>query len=266
MDESKAAWRALRASLGAARRAVALTGAGSSAESGIPTFRGAGGLWRSHRAEDLATPSAFARDPRLVWEWYAWRREIVAGAEPHAGHRALVAYERAGRLAAVVTQNVDGLHQRAGNARVLELHGSLWIVRCSRCAAERAEVALAFAELPPRCARCGGAERPGVVWFGEALPEDTFLEAAAAIAACDALLVVGTSAVVHPAAGLVHRADRTRALVIEINPDETPLGDAVDVSIRGPAGSVLPWLLGAAPAADPPQVPLRIAAGGKVHL
>jgi NAD-dependent deacetylase len=267
MSESAAAWRALRARLAGVRSAVALTGAGASAESGVPTFRGAGGLWRTHRAEDLATPEAFARDPELVWEWYAWRREVVAGAEPHAGHRALAAFERAGRLGAVVTQNVDGLHQRAGSARVLELHGSLWRVRCARCRAERTETALRFSELPPRCARCGGVERPGVVWFGETLPEDIFFAAANAIASCDALLVVGTSAVVHPAAGLVRLAKRDRAIVIEINPDDTPLTPAVDASARGPAGAILPWLLGAdGGAEDPPDVPLRVSSGGKVQL
>jgi NAD-dependent deacetylase len=235
---------AVRERLAVARRVVVLSGAGCSAESGVPTFRGAGGLWRTHRAEDLATPEAFARDAQLVWEWYAWRREVVAGCEPHAGHRALAALERAGRLAAVVTQNVDGLHQRAGNGKVLELHGSLWTLRCSRCGREREEKALRFAELPPRCASCGGAERPGVVWFGEALPEATFLAAAHEIAACDALLVVGTSAVVHPAAGLVRAA--RHAFVVEINPESTPLTATVDASLRGGAGELLPALLGAA--------------------
>ena len=268
MSEAHEPWRSLRARLARARSAIALTGAGSSAESGIPTFRGAGGLWRTHRAEDLATPQAFARDPKLVWEWYAWRRSLVARAEPHAGHHALAAYERSGGLAAVVTQNVDGLHQRAGNRRVLELHGTLWTVRCSRCSEERDERALEFAELPPRCASCGGAERPGVVWFGESLPEDTFLEAANLIATCDALLVIGTSSVVHPAAGLARLADRSRAIVIEINPDDTPLSQSVDVTIRGAAAIVLPWLLGADANASsvPPTVPLRLAGGGKVQL
>ncbi len=233
-----------RARLASARNIVALTGAGCSAESGVPTFRGAGGLWRTHRAQDLATPRAFARDPALVWEWYAWRRGVVLECAPHAGHRVLAALESAGRLSAVVTQNVDGLHQRAGNRRVLELHGSLWTVRCSGCGHEREDRTPSFNELPPHCAACGAYERPGVVWFGEMLPEPIFLEAMRRIEACDALLVVGTSAVVQPAAGLVHRVDRARAFVVEINPEATPISERVDVSLRGAAGDVLPRLVG----------------------
>jgi NAD-dependent deacetylase len=238
------------ARLAGARRIVALTGAGSSAESGVPTFRGPGGLWRSFRPEDLATSEAFRRDPVLVWEWYAWRRERVAAAEPHAGHRTLVELERSGRLERIVTQNVDGLHQRAGSARVIELHGSLWTVRCTRCGNEREDRTLGERALPPPCPACGGAERPGVVWFGESLPERAFESAALAVREADALLVVGTSAQVEPAASLVFEADRERAVVVEINPAATSLGDVVDFALRGAAGDVLPALFatGARPA------------------
>jgi len=237
-----AAIAAAREALAAARRIAALTGAGVSAESGIPTFRGAGGLWRTHRAEDLATPEAFARDPRLVWEWYDWRRGVVAAARPNAAHEALVRLEGGGRPFTLVTQNVDGLHERAGSRNVIRLHGSLWTVRCTRCGAEREDRRAPLPELPPRCA-CGGLERPGVVWFGEALPEGALERAAAAAAACDVLLVVGTSAVVYPAAGLVPHARAAGATVIEINPDPAGGGTGTIV-VAAKAGEALPAIVG----------------------
>lgn len=221
---------------------AALTGAGISAESGIPTFRGAGGLWREFRAEDLATPEAFARDPRLVWEWYDWRRGLIARAEPNAGHRALAELgRRAGRFT-LITQNVDGLHDRAGSRNVLKVHGDIWMVRCTACGRETRDDRVPLPELPPRC-ECGGLLRPGVVWFGEPLPEDVWREAEAATRQAGVFLVIGTAAVVYPAAGLVPLAKAAGAKVIEINLDETPYSAQVDCSLRGRAGELLPELI-----------------------
>jgi NAD-dependent deacetylase len=162
--------------LDSAASVVALTGAGISAESGIPTFRGAGGLWRTYRAEDLATPEAFERDPKLVWEWCEWRRGVIAAAEPNAGHRALAKLARLKPRFNLVTQNVDGLHDRAGSQEILKLHGDIWTVRCTACGRERRDTRPQLPELPPRCA-CGALERPGVVWFGEPLPEEVWAKA-----------------------------------------------------------------------------------------
>lgn len=233
-----------RARVAEARAVAVLTGAGISAESGVPTFRGASGLWRTHRAEDLATPGAFARDPRLVWEWYDWRRGLVAAAAPNAGHRALVALERRVPSFTLVTQNVDGLHARAGSRHLIHLHGSLWTLRCVQCGAEREDRTTPLPALPPRCA-CGGLERPGVVWFGERLPAGALERAAAAVAAADVVLVVGTSAVVWPAAGLVPLALDRGVAVIEVNVDATAFSDRT-IGLRGPAVTILPRLVGPA--------------------
>jgi NAD-dependent deacetylase len=221
-----------------ARRICVLTGAGISAESGIPTFRGPGGLWRNFKAEDLATIEAFSRDPTLVWEWYESRREVIAGAEPNPAHYAIAKLPHC----TVITQNVDELHQRAGSPNVLEIHGSIWKLRCMRCGTTRKELSVPLPEIPPRC-ECGGVLRPGVVWFGEELPFDVWDNAQQAVDNCDVLLVVGTSAVVYPAASLVPFAKLAGALVVEVNPDETPLSAEVDHTIRGRAGEVLPQLL-----------------------
>jgi NAD-dependent deacetylase len=221
-----------------ARSIAALTGAGISAESGIPTFRGAGGLWRNFRVEDLATPGAFARDPKTVWEWYAWRREKIAEAEPNPGHRALVELENRAPHFTLITQNVDGLHERAGSRNVVRIHGSIWEDRCTVCGSLNRK---AFAALPPYCA-CGGMLRPGVVWFGEGLDEHVWDNAWKAVESAGVLLVVGTSALVYPAASLVPLAKQFGAAVIEVNPDETPISSEVDYSLRGPAGIILPQL------------------------
>ena len=218
-----------------------LTGAGISAESGIPTFRGDGGLWRNFRAEDLATPEAFARDPHMVWEWYNWRRSLIANAEPNAGHRALAAFE-AEKSLTVVTQNVDGLHDRAGSHHILKVHGDIWTLRCTACRREWHDSTPSFGDLPPRCS-CGAMARPGVVWFGEALPDDIWAQAIDAVRGCNVCVVVGTSAVVYPAAGLVHVARTARAKVIEINVAETPMTGHVDFSWRASAAEALPLLL-----------------------
>ena len=219
-----------------------LTGAGISAESGIPTFRGAGGLWREFRAEDLATPEAFARDPRLVWEWYDWRRGLIARAEPNAGHRALEELGRRVKRFTLITQNVDGLHDRAGSRNVLKVHGDIWMVRCTACGRETRDDRVPLPELPPRCG-CGGLLRPGVVWFGESLPGNVWLEAERATRQAGVFLVIGTAAVVYPAAGLVPLAKAAGAKVIEINLDETPYSAQVDCSLRGRAGELLPELI-----------------------
>ncbi len=225
-----------------AKRVAVLTGAGISAESGIPTFRGAGGLWRQFRPEDLATPEAFRRDPKLVWEWYDWRRRMIARAEPNPAHHALVALQKRAPEFALITQNVDGLHDRAGSGRVLELHGDIWTVRCTACERAVRDDRVPLPDLPPRC-ECGTMLRPGVVWFGEPLPAGVWREAEKAATLAEVFLVVGTSAIVYPAAGLVSLAKSCGARVIEVNLDETPFSSAVDVSLRGPAGQILPALL-----------------------
>jgi len=231
------------AALANASHVCVLTGAGISAESGIPTFRDAlTGLWANFRPEDLATPEAFERDPEFVWHWYEWRRELVRQAQPNAGHVALAELGRRVPCLTLVTQNVDGLHQRAGSAGVIEYHGNILRDRChvEQVVAERCPSAAGGL---PRCASCGGLLRPDVVWFGEMIPRDALLLADAASEDCDVFLSVGTSSLVYPAAGLAEMALRRRATVIEINPRATDLTPRADVVLRGPSGRVLPALL-----------------------
>ena len=236
-----------------ASRITVLTGAGVSAASGVPTFRGEEGLWRRFRPEDLATADAFRRDPRLVWEWYAWRRENVAACRPNAAHDVLARWSRE-RGCTVVTQNVDDLHLVAGTERLIRLHGSLWELRCGAsldaagrygaaaprdCGAEWRDDSVPLEALPPRCPGCGALARPAIVWFGEALrPAD--LEGARAATRCDLFITCGTSSLVYPAAGLVHEARNHGAITAEINPDATPASAAVDIAVRGAAEAVLP--------------------------
>jgi NAD-dependent deacetylase len=226
-----------------AQHVCVLTGAGTSAESGIPTFRDAlTGLWSKFRPEELATPEAFERDPETVWSWYEWRRVLIRQAQPNAGHFALAELARRVPRLTLVTQNVDGLHQRAGSPDVLEYHGNILRDRCTveQIVADRSEDARAGL---PRCAACGGLLRPDVVWFGEAIPAEPMLSAAAAAEDCDAFLSIGTSSLVYPAAGLAEVALRRRATVIEINPNATDLSPHVELVLRGPSGQVLPALL-----------------------
>jgi NAD-dependent deacetylase len=233
--------------LRAARRVAVLTGAGVSAASGVPTFRGADGLWRKVRAETLATPEAFENDPKLVWEWYDWRRQKIREAQPNAAHDVLARRTRERPGVTVITHNVDGLHERAGTERLVRLHGSIWRLRCwQRCAAaprDWHDDTTPLSTLPPRCPHCTGLARPAVVWFGEALdPED--VRQAAEAAACDVFLTVGTSAVVYPAAGLVHVAKRHGAFTVEINLEPTEATSVVDAALHGTAEEILAKLDG----------------------
>lgn len=227
--------------LGAGRVAV-LTGAGISAESGVPTFRGEDGLWKRHRAEALATPEAFERDPGLVWEWYDWRRSLIAPVEPNAGHRVLAAWEELFGGLAVITQNVDGLHAKAGSRDIVELHGNIWKLRCTREGTIEEVKDTPLPRIPPVCPNCGSLCRPHVVWFGESLDPAVLDRAYELSLACQAMVVIGTSAIVQPAASLPLAAARAGAKVIEINLEPTPLTAYADCFIPGKAGEVLPAL------------------------
>jgi len=233
---------AVREWLKQARSVAVLTGAGVSAESGVPTFRGNNGLWKQYRAEDLATPGAFARDPKLVWEWYDWRRSLIAQAKPNAGHQALVELERRVSSFTLITQNVDGLHELAGSRNVLEVHGSIWRMRCTSCAREQMDRRTPLPEIPPKC-ECGGLLRPGVVWFGEALPPRIWHDAEAVARSAEVFLLVGTSAIVYPAAGLAQIAKASGARVVEINIVETVISSEIDEFLQGPSGELLPQLI-----------------------
>ncbi len=221
---------------------VALTGAGVSHESGIPTFRGPGGLWRNFRPEELATPQAFAKNPRLVWEWYDWRRGLIRQARPNPGHQALVALEEAVPDFTLITQNVDGLHRQAGSRRVLEIHGCLWEVRCTVCGAVQEDRRVPI-PIPPYCGGCGGLLRPNVVWFGEALDPKILDMARQALLRAQVMLVVGTSALVQPAASFALWARRAGAQLAEINPEPTPLTPHCDFVLEGKSGEILPRLV-----------------------
>lgn len=233
--------------VGAAHSIVVLSGAGVSAESGIPTFRDAlTGLWARFNPEELATPQAFSKDPRLVSRWYDERRCNVLKCRPNAGHFVLAQLEKAfqekNRPFTLITQNVDRLHQAAGSQNVIELHGNLFTWRCVDCGKERDENGLAFDEHPPRC-ECGGLRRPGVVWFGEALPGEALLKAQRASGRCALFMSLGTSSVVYPAAALVDLALQNGAKVLEINPEQTPLSRRAHWSLRGKCGKTLPDLI-----------------------
>ena len=223
-------------------RMTVLTGAGVSAASGVPTFRGPDGLWKQFRPEQLATPGAFARDPRLVWEWYDWRRQKIAACRPNRAHEVLAAWSTRFPHFTLITQNVDGLHERAGTRDVLRMHGSIWELSCwNGCSASPARWAndeAPLVDIPPRCPHCGGIARPAVVWFGEML-DRVILVSCAAATSCDVFLTVGTSAVVYPAASLVEEARKRGAYTVEINLEQTAASGIVDLALQGPAEDVL---------------------------
>lgn len=224
-------------------RITVLTGAGVSAASGVPTFRGSGGLWRNFRPETLATPDAFARDPHLVWEWYAWRRSLIAQCQPNDAHRVLAQWSHRYPGFNLITQNVDGLHERAETKATLRLHGSIWEMSCWQQCANAPQRwwddTASFQELPPRCPHCGGFVRPAVVWFGEAL-DDHVVALATRAAQSDVFITAGTSAVVYPAAGFLELARQHGAYTVEINPEPTPATSLVDLALAGGAETVLP--------------------------
>jgi NAD-dependent deacetylase len=225
------------------KRLAVLTGAGISAESGVPTFRGSDGLWNNFRAEELATPEAFGRDPKLVWEWYDWRRGKVAKTQPNPGHMALAELEQSCPDFTLITQNVDGLHDLAGSSAPLKLHGDIWELRCTRCSYKGVNRDVPLKEIPPRC-ECGALLRPNIVWFGESLPADVLDRAWADSEQADLFLVVGTSALVHPAATLPLVASRSGARVVEVNLEPTAISDQVDISLMGKSGELLPQIIG----------------------
>jgi NAD-dependent deacetylase len=229
-----------------ANRIAVLTGAGVSAESGVPTFRQAQtGLWAQYDPQELATPQAFQQNPRLVWEWYAWRRDLVMQAQPNPGHLALAEIERHVPQFTLITQNVDGLHQRAGSQNVIELHGNILRTKCfdnEHIIAQWADTD----EVPPHCPQCDSLLRPDVVWFGEGIPYITVIEAISIARSCDLFLAIGTSAIVQPAASLPLEAAQRHIPTIEINPQTTPISRYMDFALSGPSGEVLPALAQAA--------------------
>jgi NAD-dependent deacetylase len=233
---------AVRQALMKAQRVAVLTGAGISAESGVPTFRGADGLWRHYDVTQLATPEAFSRDPKLVWEFYNWRRRLISGLTFNPAHKALVELESGIPQFTLVTQNVDGLHGKAGSRNLLEIHGNLWKVRCLQCHRVHLDESPDMGPLP-HCENCGGLLRPHVVWFGESLDSDLLQRAIQAARSSEVMLVIGTSAVVQPAASLALEAKWAGALVAEINLERTPHSDQLDFSLLGKAGEIVPRLV-----------------------
>jgi NAD-dependent deacetylase len=218
------------------------TGAGISAESGVPTFRSPGGLWNNFRPEDLAHPDAFRRDPKQVWEWYDWRRQKYGNIQPNPGHYAVAELEKLVPRLHLFTQNVDGLHQKAGQKKVYELHGNIWRVRCTRESKVFELLESPLKNIPPRC-ECGAILRPDVVWFSEIVPPDMLELAYEAACHCDVFFAIGTSAIVQPAASLGWIAKENGAFVVEINPDNTPLTEIADQSFHAPSGELLPQLV-----------------------
>lgn len=225
-----------------AKKLVVITGAGVSAESGVPTFRGKDGLWKNYRAEDLATPWAFQRDPETVWKWYDWRRGIISKAQPNPGHKAIKELEDLFDDFLLITQNVDGLHGRAGSKKIIEIHGNLWRVFCIKCGSKKELLDVPLKEIPPKCT-CGGLLRPDVVWFGESLDMDLMQRSYDALDRCDALIVCGTSGVVQPVASFPSYAKSHGAKVIEVNLEKTPISSIADVTILGKSGEVLPKIV-----------------------
>ena len=222
---------------------VVLTGAGISAESGIPTYRGEEGLWRNYDPHELATPEAFFRNPKLVWEWHDSRRVIMKNAKPNPGHFAITALEKEKRDFTLITQNVDGLHFAAGTRNIIELHGSLWEIKCTECEKVEKNYQAPIPQLPPQCDACGAVMRPNTVWFGEIVPMERVDRCLFAIEQCDLLLIVGTSGMVEPAASMGLIAKKSETPVVEINTDITPGTGLYDASVMGKSGEILPLLV-----------------------
>ena len=226
-------------------RLTILTGAGVSAASGVPTFRGPNGLWKKYKPESLATPEAFQRDPKLVWEWYDWRRQVLVTTMPNRAHQVLAAWSRRYPSLTLITQNVDGLHERAGSPNVIRFHGSIWEVSCwNRCSAspERwRDETVPLPKIPPRCPHCNGLIRPAVVWFGEGIDPDVMRRSIEALD-CDIFFTIGTSSLVYPAASLVHEARRRGAYTVEINIEATAAAGLLDLALQGPAEEILDHL------------------------
>jgi len=220
-----------------------LTGAGISAESGVPTFRGKEGLWGKFRPEELATMDAFMANPEIVWEWYNWRRQLIGEVQPNPGHYALAELASEIDDFSLITQNVDGLHRAAGSREVLELHGNIMFNKCVKCNRRAPEDIDIDPSNIPACEHCGGSLRPDVVWFGEMLDREVISEAFRAAETCELFFSVGTSAIVHPAASLPISAKQAGATLIEVNPERTPLSDLADYYLAGPSGEVLPQIL-----------------------
>jgi NAD-dependent deacetylase len=233
---------ALKSLLVPSTRVVVLTGAGVSAESGVPTFRGSGGFWGNFKVQDYATPQAFQTDPQRVWEWYNWRREEILKAGPNPGHHAIHEFEEYFTEFTLVTQNVDGLHERAGSRKILKLHGDIWETRCSVCGHSVIDAEARKEPLPPICS-CGGQMRPGVVWFGEFLPKAIYEQATIKSENCDLFFAVGTSAEVYPAAALPSMAKQQGAYVTEVNIERTAAASYADEVLMGRSGEVLPGLV-----------------------
>ncbi|MGQ0794433.1 MAG: SIR2 family NAD-dependent protein deacylase [Deltaproteobacteria bacterium] len=225
-----------------ASKVVVLSGAGVSAESGVPTFRGDGGLWRNFRAEDLATPDAFYRDPKLVWEWYDWRRTLMKAAKPNPGHFAVVDLEREKSKFTLITQNIDGLHRLAGSRNVIEMHGNIWQTRCTNCTQSDENYDVPIKEIPPVCRACGAVMRPNIVWYGEMIPMAVIDKALFAMEDCDVMLIIGTSGVVQPAASMGIVAKQSGKTVIEINTEPTINSQLYDMTVIGKSGEILPAL------------------------
>ncbi len=223
-------------------RLLVITGAGISSESGIPTFRGTDGLWKTYRAEELATPYAFDRDPRTVWEWYDWRRQLIAASLPNRGHYAIKELEDVVGGFCLITQNVDGLHGRTGITNIVEIHGNLWRTRCLKEGKLTMLTDVPLKEIPPLCS-CGGLLRPDVVWFGESIPSDVLEKSFSLLQWCDTLIIAGTSGVVYPVASFPGIVKSQGGFVIEVNIERTAISDQADLSLLGKCGEILPRLV-----------------------
>lgn len=232
----------IRERIARAESVTVLTGAGISADSGVPTFRGEEGLWKNFRPEELASPHAFEQDPTLVWEWYNWRRELLSSKKPNAAHQTLAELEKQIKHFWLITQNVDGLHRAAGSTKLSEIHGNIWKVRCTNCGSVKANHDVPIA-IPPRCPDCKGLLRPHIVWFGESLDQQDLEHSFQALHGCEVLLIIGTSGVVYPAASFAPIAKQDGAFVVELNLDPTPHSELVDVAIQGRAKDLVPLLL-----------------------